>query len=167
VPELEKLNNPEKFQVVNVGRIEGGIGPNTVAEHAWALIDTRYGSTSSGSALQKGMQRCLAEPGIPGTGSEITITNQRPVMEQTRANTDLYEIIEKQARTLGIRISDELRSGVSDASNIAGQGVPVVDGLGPIGEYDHSSREYMLKKSLLQRCCLLTASLLELKEIML
>jgi glutamate carboxypeptidase len=113
------------------------------------------------------MQQCLAEPGIPGTGSEITITNQRPVMEQTRANTDLYKIIEKQAQALGIRISDELRSGVSDASNIAGQGVPVVDGLGPIGEYDHSSREYMLKKSLLQRCCLLTASLIELKEIML
>jgi glutamate carboxypeptidase len=165
VPELEQLNNPEQGQVVNVGRVEGGIGPNTVAGHAWALIDTRYGSVYSGSALQKSIEQCLAEPGIPGTSSEMTITNRRPVMEQTEANKNLYRIIEQQADRLGIRISDELRPGVSDASNIAGQGIPVVDGLGPIGEFDHSSREYMLKNSLLQRCRLLTASIFELNRL--
>jgi len=41
----------------------------------------------------------------------------------------------------------------------------VLDGLGPIGEHDHSDREYMLKDSLLQRCRLLAASILELDRL--
>ena len=165
VPLLEKLNAPEKALVVNVGRIEGGIGPNTVAEHARALIDTRYSSPADGMFLQESIRHCLTTgPEIPGTRSELTITNQRPVMEQTALNQNLYSVVRGQADRLGIRVSEEVRQGVSDASNIAGQDVPVVDGLGPIGEFDHSSREYMLKDSLLQRCKLLAATLLELNR---
>ena len=86
-------------------------------------------------------------------------------MVQSAANQELYAIIRQQADKLGIRISDEVRQGCSDASNIAGQGVPVVDGLGPIGEHDHSNREYMLKDSLPARCRLLAASILELDRL--
>jgi len=165
VPELEKLNDVDRGQIVNVGMVEGGIGPNTIAEHAWALIDTRYGSSSAGIALQENIRQITTTPGTPGTKSKLTVTGRRPVMEQSAANVNLYRIIQQQANILGSSISDELRQGVSDASNIAGQGVPVVDGLGPMGTHDHSNREYMLKNSLLQRCRLLAATLLELDRL--
>jgi glutamate carboxypeptidase len=165
VPEFENLNDAETGQVVNVGVIEGGVGQNSVAEHAGALIDSRFCSAEQGESLQRDMYQLIAVPLTPGTSSRITITNRRPVMIQSAANQQLYAIIRQQADKLGIRISDELRQGVSDASNIAGQGVPVVDGLGPIGEHDHSNREYMLKDSLLERCRLLAASILELNRL--
>ncbi|MBW2328978.1 MAG: M20 family metallopeptidase [Deltaproteobacteria bacterium] len=165
VPEFENLNDAETGLVVNVGVIEGGVGQNSVAEHAGALIDSRFCSVEQGESLQRDIFQLAAVPGIPGTRSRITVTNRRPVMIQSAANQKLYSIIRQQAGKLGIRISDELRQGVSDASNIAGQGVPVVDGLGPVGENDHSDREYMIKDSLPARCRLLAASILELDRL--
>ena len=39
------------------------------------------------------------------------------------------------------------------------------DGLGTIGEHVHSNREYMLKDSLLERCRLPAASILEFDKL--
>jgi glutamate carboxypeptidase len=39
---LERLNDPSRNITVNAGKISGGIGPNTVADHAEAGIDVRY-----------------------------------------------------------------------------------------------------------------------------
>ena len=37
----------------------------------------------------------------------------------------------------------------------------MLDGLGPLGDQDHSDREYILRASLVERCQLLALSLLE------
>jgi glutamate carboxypeptidase len=165
VPELENLNDTKTGQVVNVGVIEGGVGQNSVAEHAGALIDSRFCSIEQGETLEREILQLTTVSRTPGTRSQISVTNRRPVMVQSAANQKLYTIIRQQAGKLGIRISDEVRQGCSDASNIAGQGVPVVDGLGPVGEHDHSDREYMIKDSLPARCRLLAASILELDRL--
>jgi glutamate carboxypeptidase len=164
VPELEKLNNPEQGLVLNVGVIAGGMGPNTVAKNATALVDTRFCTPVDGNGLQEQLEQLVAVTRTPGTRARVVFINQRPVLEQSAANQKLYAVIQQQAGQLGIPISEEVRQGVSDASNIAGQGVAVVDGLGPIGQHDHSSREYMLAASLLQRCQLLAATLFELNR---
>jgi glutamate carboxypeptidase len=164
VPELENLNDPGQGHVLNVGRIEGGIGANTVAEYASAEIDTRYGSVAAGKILQQNIQRCVASQGIAGTEKQLVVANRRPVMEQTTANQQLYGIIKNKADALKISLKEEFRQGVSDGSNIAGQGVPVVDGLGPLGEHDHSNREYMIKSSMVARCQLLAESLPEINN---
>jgi glutamate carboxypeptidase len=161
---LEELNDPDRGIVVNVGVVKGGIGPNTVAEHACALIDTRFCQSEDGTRLRRRMEDICENTWIPGTSNSLQLTNRRPVMEQTAANLNLYGIIQGQAEKLGITICREVRQGVSDASNIAGLGVPVVDGLGPIGEFDHSDREYMRKDSLVERSCLLAASILEINR---
>ncbi len=159
VPEFEDLNDAAKGLIVNVGIIEGGMGPNTVAEHAHALIDSRFRSVEEGENPQQNIQQIAAKSRTAVTHTNINVTNKRPGIEQSADNQKLYAVIKQQADRLGLKISDEVRQGVSDASNIAGQGVPVVDGLGPIGEHDHSDREYMLKDSLPQRCRLLAASI--------
>ncbi len=165
VDEIENFNDPQNGLVVNVGVIRGGMGQNSVAEHAEALIDSRFPTAEQGERLQQKMEQLVAFSRTPGTSSRISFTNRRPVMVQSDGNNKLYGLIRQQAEKLGIRISDEVRLGGSDASNIAGQGIPVVDGLGPIGEHDHSDREYMLKDSLLKRSRLLAASILELDRL--
>ena len=109
VPEIENLNDAETGQVVNVGVIEGGVGQNSVAEHAGALIDSRFCSAEQGETLQRNIYQLTAVPRIPGTRSRITVTNRRPVMIQSAANQKLYAIIRQQAGKLGIQKSDELR----------------------------------------------------------
>ncbi len=164
IQELEALNDPEQGVVVNVGRIEGGIGPNSVAGHAMALVDTRYTTAAAGQRLYEQIADLVGQGRVEGTSSELQVTNERPVMAQSSANRQLFQLYREVASGYGLIIEEEFRQGVSDASTLAGEGLPVLDGLGPIGEHDHSDREYMLRESLLQRTCLLTGLLVRLGE---
>jgi len=76
-------------------------------------------------------------------------------MVTTEQNRELFYIAAEAGERLGIPVLEEFRSGGSDANIIAAAGTPVIDGLGPIGRYDHSDREYMIKNSLLDRTKLL------------
>jgi glutamate carboxypeptidase len=49
--------------------------------------------------------------------------------------------------------------GASDANNVAQAGVPVLDGLGPIGGLDHSPDEYIEVSSIVPRTALLAGLL--------
>jgi glutamate carboxypeptidase len=156
---LEALNNPVSGVVVNVGTVAGGIGPNTIAEHAAALIDSRYNSERDGTSLQKQIRFISESVTISGTTTSLSVTNERPVMESSKQNRQLFHLFQKQAKQLGISLVEEFRWGVSDANTLAGEGVAVLDGLGPVGEFAHSDREYMVKSSLPERSLLLAATL--------
>ncbi len=156
---MEALNNAEAGTVVNVGTVRGGIGPNTVAEHAEAEIDSRYMSEQAGRDLLQQLEKIVATPAVVGVSAELAITHDRPLMQATEGNRKLFQIFAKKAQELDLPLQDEFRSGVSDANTLAGKNIPVLDGLGPIGEHDHSDREYMIKKSLPERTQLLAESL--------
>jgi glutamate carboxypeptidase len=51
--------------------------------------------------------------------------------------------------------------GVSDANFVAALGIPVIDGMGAVGEGYHSDREFVLADSLEERTRLLAALLRE------
>ncbi len=159
---LEALNDSKSGLVVNVGKVEGGIGANTVAAHATALIDTRYYSEADGVSLQREIELLCNKSVVEGTTTALSITNERPGMKPSNRNKKLFRIFKDQADLLNIPLLEEFRPGVSDANTLAGTGLAVLDGLGPVGEYDHSSNEYMIKESLPQRCRLLAASILNL-----
>jgi len=61
---------------------------------------------------------------------------------------------------LGLDLSEGSTGGGSDANFVAPLGVPVLDGLGAVGDGAHSEREYVLLQSLPQRAALLCALLL-------
>ncbi|WP_457574650.1 M20 family metallopeptidase [Desulfolithobacter sp.] len=155
---LEDLNDPARGVVVNVGIIQGGIGPNTIPQQAVARIDTRYATRADGRELAERIQGIASHCTTPGTTARLEITNRRPVLEESGANRALFALAAEQADRLGLEIRREIRQGVSDA-NTMGEFIPVLDGLGPIGEHDHSEQEYMLRESLPARTRLLTALL--------
>jgi glutamate carboxypeptidase len=156
---LEALNDPQRQIVLNVGVVRGGIGPNTVAEQAEAEIDTRFLQLADAADTTARIEAIAAACRVPGTSAALEVKSTRPPMEQSAGNRALFARIDAEARRLGQPCREQLRSGVSDANTIALAGIPVVDGLGPIGEHDHSDREYMRRDSLPART-LLAASFL-------
>ena len=80
-------------------------------------------------------------------------------MPQSEGNRQLWSIARMQAQAFGYELPEELRSGVSDANVIAGLDVPVLDGLGPVGDLDHSDLEFILKDSLCARAALTAATI--------
>lgn len=157
---LEKLNNPQRRIVVNVGVVNGGIGPNSIAESATALIDTRFLEQKDAVETGEQIARIVAEPVVKGTAADLQATSSRLPMEQSAANRKLFRLIQKESELLGVSCQEELRSGVSDANTMAEAGIPVVDGLGPIGDFDHSDREYMVRDSLPARTKLAALTIL-------
>jgi glutamate carboxypeptidase len=160
--DLESLNDNDKGITVNVGTIQGGLGPNTVPEHAFARMDFRFVAQKDDKFLRKTISKIAGAQKIPHTRADFEIISSRPPMEQTPANRNLFQTVKTVAKRLGLPIQEEFRSGVSDANIIAQQNIPVLDGLGPIGAKDHSKDEYMIKASLLQRSILLACSIIEL-----
>ena len=158
---IEALNDVTAGISVNVGTINGGTGPNVVAKNAEAGIDVRYTEPSQREIILSGLERIVGESIIPVVKSKYRIVSERPPMPQTERNRRLFEVIRDTGKKIGLDVNDEFRNGVSDANLIAAEGVPVVDGLGPIGDLDHSEREYMIKKSLPERTTLFTLSLIE------
>ncbi len=155
---LEGLNGDPQI-TVNVGRIEGGIGPNTVPEQAEALVDVRFFTAEDQLRAERAIEDIVRAGGISGVTSEMNVIAGRPPMPASEGNRRLFGVVRDQARLLGYECAQEVRSGVSDANFIAPRGVPVLDGLGPVGDLDHSDREYIVKRSVMERAALLAASL--------
>jgi len=159
--ELEALNEFEKGISINVGKIDGGIGPNTIPEFANAQIDFRYVDPVDLRFLEEKVTEIAGTTAVPGTLSRVDFISGRPPMQKSEDNHKLFSITAGIANQLGYALQEEFRNGVSDANFIADLNVPVLDGLGPIGGRDHSRDEFIIKKSLPQRTLLLACTLLE------
>jgi glutamate carboxypeptidase len=158
---FEALNDFDKGISINVGIIDGGIGPNTIPEFANAQIDFRYVDPVDLKYLEERVTHIAETTVVPGTRSRVDFITGRPPMQYSAGNHRLFEIAAGIADYMGCPIKEEFRSGVSDANFIADLNVPVLDGLGPIGGRDHSRDEYMIKESLPQRALLLACTLIE------
>ena len=156
---FESLNDHKRGITVNVGKIKGGIGSNTVPENSTAFIDFRFSSVEDKKYLEGKIKEIVKKQHTPGTSSKIEILTGRSPMNQCTANKELFYTVKYVANSLNLPLKEEFRSGVSDANFIAHQNIPVIDGLGPIGGKDHSEDEYMIKESLLQRTALLACSI--------
>ena len=163
--ELERLNNPASGMTVNVGRVNGGTGPNSVAESAWALVDVRFSSRKEVKFFNAQLDESIGRPVIAGTITKWEVVGRRPPMEQTAGNRDLFRVVREQAGKLGMTVVEEYRVGASDANSVASQNIPVIDGLGPVGAMDHSDREYMVKDSIVDRCQLLALSIVQCRRL--
>ena len=98
-------------------------------------------------------------PVLPGAQVEVTGGLNRPPMEQTEGTSRLFEMAQNLAQPLGITLTGTQVGGGSDAQFAAAVGVPVLDGLGGVGEGPHADHEHIRVECLPQRVALL-ASLL-------
>ena len=156
--DLEGLNDDREI-TLNVGQVTGGIGPNTVPELATAALDARFLTPDGQRRLEQRLARIIEHESVAGTSTTLTMQTGRPAMPQSEGNRRLWSIARTQAQAFGYELPEELRSGVSDANVIAGLDVPVLDGLGPVGDLDHSDLEFILKDSLCARAALTAATI--------
>ena len=159
--ELTKLTNLEIGTTVNVGKIEGGIGANTISPSATLLLELRYTKNSERDRLLEALERITNTSYIEGTKATLSGLIQRDVME---TNESQLELIKKIENFTNIELPTEERGGVSDANIVASQGVTTLDGFGPFGDGDHTIKERALKSSFEQRIELMSKILLYHQE---
>jgi glutamate carboxypeptidase len=158
---LEGLNGSLPGVDINVGKVEGGLGPATVPESASCLLDIRWQEGDRQRSLETRLEAEIAASVLPGCRSEFEVLNFRPAMPETPHSRPLVRMVREIARNLGQEIGTEHRRGTSDANFFGSFGVPTLDGWGPIGDKDHTAEEFIKISSLRERTALLSFFLVE------
>jgi len=154
--ELTKLTNLEIGTTVNVGKITGGIGANTISPSCELLLEIRYTKNSERDRLLSALTTITNTSYVEGTISKLEGLIQRDVMGP---NKNQQKFIEKLEKITSHKIKTEQRGGVSDANHVASCGVITLDGFGPFGDGDHTIHERALKSSFEQRIGMMTSIL--------
>lgn len=152
---LQALNAMRPGMTLNVGVIGGGSVPNAVPDRAWAEVDVRVIAPEDMAPVEAAILAVVAEARVPGTHTTVGGGWGFPPMARTPAIERLAGLAGECARELGFELRDAATGGVSYANLLAGAGLPVLDGLGPVGGEDHSPREYIDVDSIVPRTALL------------
>ncbi|MCG8352736.1 MAG: M20 family metallopeptidase [Chloroflexales bacterium] len=162
---LHTLNGSRPGLAINVGVIQGGSAPNAVPDSARAAIDVRISRATDAEPVEAAIRAIALETRIPGTSATVGGGGWRyPPMDRTPSIANLVAIAQSCAYELDFSINDAATGGVSYANILAGEGLPVLDGLGPVGGLDHSPREYITLSSIVPRTALLALLLLRWAE---
>ncbi len=142
--ELVKLTDLEKNTTINVGKISGGIGANTISPYANLVFELRYKYSSEKTRVLKEIDRVVQTSFVNGTTSTLSGGIQRDVMQTSNESLALIKSIETITNH---SLNAEERGGVSDANIVSSCGVVTLDGVGPYGDGDHTLDERASKES--------------------
>ncbi|WP_329274394.1 M20 family metallopeptidase [Streptomyces sp. NBC_00691] len=152
---IQALNGHWDDVTVNVGVVRAGTRANIVCPDAELRIEVRAATTTDIQRVTRAIQEAADHPGVPGVTVEVEQLDLCPPMEDTSASRRMLEHARRAALAAGIELGAAATGGVGDANLIAGTGVPVLDGLGPVGGADHTPREWLDTTSVPQRVAVL------------
>ncbi|MGH2523246.1 MAG: M20 family metallopeptidase [Anaerolineales bacterium] len=155
----QKLTDYQKGTTLNVGVIHGGSRSNVVPDEARAHIDMRVMTAEDGERVTQWMKSL--KPVLAGASVEVRGGLNRPPMPRDELMIATFKKAQTIAANLGLKIGEGGTGGGSDANFVAPLGVPVLDGLGALGNGAHSEREHVVIASLPERTALLAAILSE------
>ncbi|MHB1404345.1 MAG: M20 family metallopeptidase [Desulfitobacteriaceae bacterium] len=156
---LHAMTDPVKGTTVNVGFVNGGTLANVVADRAEAKIDLR---ATSQMELERAEDKILGlQPLMDGTMVKISGQINRPPLEATVQNRELYEKAKRIARRLGLELGGKNVGGVSDGNFTSALGIPTLDGIGAVGDGAHALHEYVLLSCMVKRAALIAELFVE------
>jgi len=163
VLDLHALNDPSTGTTVNVGVVTGGTRPNVTAASATAEVDLRIRTAGDARRLEEAILGLTAH----NPKARVTVTGgiNRPPMERTPGIAEMYGVASRAAAAIGLELSEASVGGGSDANFVAPLGIPLMDGLGAVGDGAHATNEHMLIDSLPVRAALLATMIRELQSM--
>ena len=154
---IQKLTDYTKQTTLNVGVIRGGTVSNVVPDEASIEVDVRIMQPGEWERIEGEMSKL--KPVLDGTSLQISGELNRPPMPFDDTMSKTFEKAKAIAAIIGMELKAGGTGGASDGNFVAPFGIPVLDGMGAIGEGYHSEREFIFADSLEQKKNLLVALL--------
>ncbi len=151
---IQQLTDYSKGTTVNVGMIKGGMAANVVPDEASIEIDMRVLQPGEAERIDAALRNL--KPVLQGTSITVTGELNRPPLPFNEVNQAAFKKASQIALEIGLELKAGGTGGGSDGNFIAPLGIPVLDGMGAVGEGLHSEREYLFTASLAERAHLLT-----------
>lgn len=146
---------------VNVGLVQGGSGTNVSAGQAVASVDIRVTTPEEMDRVDRAFD--AFRPSDPRVRISIDHFWNRPPMNPPAANP-LLDVVRAAALDFGHRLQDVSVGGGSDANFVAALGIPVLCGMGAVGDGAHARHEYIYPDALPLYTALLAESLRRLAD---
>ncbi len=156
---LQALTDYKRGTTVNVGVVQGGTRNNVVPDECEIDVDLRVVSQKEGERMERAIHGL--QPILEGAQVYVEGGVYRPPMERSPSIAATYERVRVIAASLGIDLGEGKTGGASDANFVAALGLPVLDGLGPIGSGAHTRTESLTISSLAPRTALIAGILSE------
>lgn len=132
-----KVAAPEKGTTINTGLFKGGSAINVVAGQATAGVDIRVSSAAEQARVDEELD--AIEVSDPRVRIDIDHAWNRPPMTLNPASAPLLDLAREVARDQGRgHLPDTAVGGASDANFVAALGLPVLCGMGAVGDGAHA-----------------------------
>ncbi|MDQ0951720.1 glutamate carboxypeptidase [Streptomyces phaeochromogenes] len=137
-----KVAAPDRGTTINTGLFRGGSAINVVAGQATAGVDIRVGSQAEQDRVDAELD--AIEVSDPRVRIEIAHDWNRPPMTLNAASAPLLDLAREVAREQGRgELPDAAVGGASDANFVAALGLPVLCGMGAVGDGAHAQGEFI------------------------
>lgn len=149
---LEALNGQYEGVTFNVGKLEGGGAVNIVPDLAIVRFGARAPDAEAAAwataQVQALFDEAVSRDGITG---HLHGGFYRPPKPRNAAQQELFTAVSETGKALGLELEFVDTGGVCEGNNIFAAGVPNVDTLGVMGGRIHSSEEYVVMSSFVER----------------
>lgn len=152
VLELHRAADLEAGTTLNVGLLKGGTRTNVKAGLAIANIDVRVSSQQEAQRIDDVLSGL--KPNDDRASLDVTGGWNRPVMPRSEGTARLFAEARAVAQELGFSLEETSVGGASDGNFVAALDLPVLDGLGAVGDGAHARSEWISINGMLERTCL-------------
>ncbi len=163
--ELNALNGRWPDLTLNVARIDGGGANNVVPDLGVVRFNIRYARQQHEAEIREAIDRIMTEISRE-IGVQMTLDGEfrAPPKLMTPELERMLKRIHTCGKNLGLELNWTSSGGVCDGNRLAAYGVPNVDTLGVRGGNIHSSEEFVLLESLVERAKLSALFLMKLAD---
>ena len=150
---------------VNPAKIDGGGPNNAVPDHAILRVNFRPKALADQEQAQGALDRLVRDIAeAHDLGVHCHGSFGRPPKPIDPQAEKLFGLVKQCGSELGLDINWRGTGGVCDGNNIAACGIPVVDTMGVRGGAIHSSDEYLITESLVERTQLSALTIMRIAE---
>ena len=161
------LTDFSKGTTVNCGVIKGGTVSNAVPEWCELEIDARFERLDEIDRVVAAMEELCKKNYIDGTTTTVTydLTRGFPLFETNEKTLALLDFVNEVVTKHGFaKHGGKTQGGASDAAFFSTLGTPVLCSCGPLGEWNHTDREYAIVDTLFDRAKQIGAVILNLND---
>ena len=150
---------------VNPARIEGGSPNNVVPDHAVLRVNFRPMTPAIVAETDIALRQLIVDVERDhDVKAHLHGSFGRPPKPIDERAARLFELVKQCGADLGLPISWKSSGGVCDGNNIAACGIPVVDTMGVRGGAIHSTDEFLITESLVERARLSALTILRIAQ---
>jgi len=151
IRKLEALNDYENGIIVGCNEINGGVARNVVPANTKIVVDVRFSTMTQQKQLFSEIENILTSKNSLGAKVKYDLHLNRPPLEKSEQSDKLAKLYMDISNSVGIKCEDIATGGGSDGNFLSAMGIPVIDGLGAVGNYSHTKKEFIYKESLIYR----------------